>query len=173
MEDLALTFPYRDRSDRSDQRHSQPLRPDAGTRPVSGRGLDLDHCRDALREQDAAGAAGEGAWFAVDADAVGDQTIFIEILHFPAEDLITPKDLQDILVVAGRTKRHITLEEEVAKRLLSLRNTHAITREWVRASALQGIITDGNGSTVYNLDTVFGTVPTVIGITGTVYILHN
>jgi hypothetical protein len=52
-----------------------------------------------------------------------------EIPHFPAQDLITPKDLQDILVVAGRTKRHITLEEEVAKRLLSLRNTHAITRE--------------------------------------------
>jgi hypothetical protein len=38
-------------------------------------------------------------------------------------------------VVAGRTKRHITLEEQVANRLLSLRNTHAITREWVRASA--------------------------------------
>jgi Phage major capsid protein E len=32
----------------------------------------------------------------------------------------------------------------------------------VRASALQGIITDGNGSTVYNLNTVFGIVPTVI-----------
>jgi hypothetical protein len=64
--------------------------------------------------------------------------------------------------VAGRTKRHITLEEEVAKRLLSLRNTHATTREWVRTSALQGIITDGNGSTVYNLNTVFGIVPTVI-----------
>jgi hypothetical protein len=40
-------------------------------------------------------------------------------------------------VVAGRTKRHITREEEVAKRLFSLRNTHAITREWGRASALQ------------------------------------
>ena len=101
------------------------------------------------------------------------KTIFIEIPHFPAEDLITPKDLQDILVVAGRTKRHITLEEEVAKRLLSLRNSHAITREWVRASAPQGIITDCNGSTVCNLNTVFGIVPTVIGITGTVYILHN
>jgi hypothetical protein len=51
------------------------------------------------------------------------KTIFIEIPHFPAQDLITPKDLQDILVVAGRTKRHLILEEEVAKRLLSLRNT--------------------------------------------------
>jgi hypothetical protein len=65
-------------------------------------------------------------------------------------------------VVAGRTKRHISIEEEVAKRLLSLRNPHASIREWVRASALQGIITDGNGSTVYNLNTVFGIVPTVI-----------
>jgi hypothetical protein len=69
---------------------------------------------------------------------------------------------QDILVVAGRTKRHITLEEDVAKRLFSLRNSHAITREWVRTGALQGIITDGNGSTVYNLNNVFGIVPTVI-----------
>jgi hypothetical protein len=57
------------------------------------------------------------------------KTIFIEIPHFPAEDLIAPGDLQDILVVADRTKRHIALEEEVAKRLLGLRNTHAITRE--------------------------------------------
>ena len=35
------------------------------------------------------------------------KTIFIEIPHFPAQDLITPKDLQDILVVTVRTKRHI------------------------------------------------------------------
>jgi hypothetical protein len=31
-----------------------------------------------------------------------DKTIFIEIPHFPAEDLVAPKDPQDILVVAGR-----------------------------------------------------------------------
>lgn len=99
------------------------------------------------------------------------KTIFVEIPHFPAQDLITPKDLQDMLRVDNRTKRHVTLEEELAKRLLSIRNTHAVTREWVRASALQGIITDGNGNTIYNLNTVFGINPTtidfVLGTAGT------
>jgi hypothetical protein len=90
------------------------------------------------------------------------KTVFLEIPHFPSQDLITPKDLQDILVVAARTKRHITLEEEVAKRLFNIRNTHAITREWVRASALQGLITDGNGNTIYNLYSVFGITNTTV-----------
>lgn len=84
------------------------------------------------------------------------KTIFMEIPHFPSVDLITPKDLQDILVQAGRTKRPVTLEEETAKRLFNIRNVHAISREWIRSGALQGLIKDGNGTTVYDLYATFG-----------------
>ncbi len=87
------------------------------------------------------------------------ETIFVKIPHFPSVDLITPADIQDILVQIGETKRQITAQEEVGKRLNDIRNTHAITREWVRSGALQGTITDGNSQTIYNLYTVFGISP--------------
>jgi hypothetical protein len=84
------------------------------------------------------------------------KTIFLEIPHFPSMDLITPKDLQNLTVINARTKRPITLAEEVNKRLINIRNTHAVTREWVRASALQGLIKDGNSQTIYDLYAAFG-----------------
>lgn len=84
------------------------------------------------------------------------KTIFMEIPHFPAVDFIGPKDLQDIMVQVGRTKRPTTLEDEVAKRLMQIRNTHAISREWIRSGALQGLIKDGNGATIYDLYATFG-----------------
>jgi hypothetical protein len=164
MEDLALTFPYT-ATDLTDQINVIPnrygLMQELDLFPAEGSTSTIVEMRYENKTLRVLPAKERGAPSTPMLSETG-KTIFIEIPHFPAEDLITPKDLQDILVVAGRTKRHITLEEEVAKRLLSLRNTHAITREWVRTSALQGIITDGNGSTVYNLNTVFGIVPTVI-----------
>jgi hypothetical protein len=91
-------------------------------------------------------------------------TIFVEIPHFPAVDLITPTDIQDILIQVGETKRLITAQEEVGKRLNDIRNGHAITREWVRSTALQGTITDGNSQTIYNLYTVFGISPNTLAM---------
>lgn len=84
------------------------------------------------------------------------QSIFLEVPHFPAIDVITPEDIQDILIQVGKTKRPTTVAEETAKRLFDIRTTHAITREWVRAGALQGTIQDGNSQTIYDLYTVFG-----------------
>ena len=99
------------------------------------------------------------------------QSIFLEVPHFPAIDLITPEDIQDILIQVAQTKRLTTVEEETAKRLFDIRNTHAVTREWVRAGALQGLIQDGNSQTIYNLYTVFGisntTVDFLLGTNGT------
>jgi len=83
------------------------------------------------------------------------KTIFVECPHFPSLDLITPKDLQDVLVIVGGTKQPKTLEDRVAEKLFDIRNTHAITREWLRAQALQGNILDGNLTSFLNLYTVF------------------
>lgn len=92
------------------------------------------------------------------------QSIFVEVPHFPAMDIITPEDIQDILIQVAQTKRLTTVEEETAKRLFDIRNVHAITREWVRTQALQGTITDGNSQTIYNLNTVFGITPNTLAM---------
>jgi hypothetical protein len=93
---------------------------------------------------------------ATPAQARTGQTIFVEIPHFPEVDLITPQDVQDILIQVANTKRPTTVEEEVTKRLLDIKRTHDITLEWLRSGALQGIIQDGNSQTIYNLYQVFG-----------------
>jgi hypothetical protein len=164
MEDLALSFPYT-ATDLTEQVNVIPnrygLMQELGLFPAEGSTSTLVEIRYENKTLRVLPAKERGSPSTPMLSETG-KTIFVEIPHFPAQDLITPKDLQDILVVAGRTKRHITLEEEVAKRLLSIRNTHAITREWVRASALQGVITDGNGATIYNLNQVFGITPTTV-----------
>ncbi len=83
------------------------------------------------------------------------KSIFVEIPHFPESDLITPADIQDILIQVGNTKRPTTVAEEVGKRLIDIKRTHDVTLEWLKAGALQGIIADGNSATIYDLYAVF------------------
>ncbi len=84
------------------------------------------------------------------------KSIFLEIPHFPEVDLITPADIQDILVQVGMTKRPTTVAEEVGKRLIDIKRTHDITREWLGVGALQGKIVDGNSTQIYDLYAEFG-----------------
>src|SRR5579885_1313656 len=84
------------------------------------------------------------------------KSIFVEVPHFPEVDLITPEDIQDILIQVGMTKRPATVQEETAKRLIDIKRTHDITLEWLRASALQGAIKDGNSETLIDLYDAFG-----------------
>jgi hypothetical protein len=104
-------------------------------------------------------------------DRGGRKSIFIEAPHFPSEDLITPRDLQNMVTIAGSSKTPRTLADEMAKRLFIIRAKHAITREWIRMGALKGLITDGNGATLLNLYTAFGinkvTVDFVLGTSTT------
>lgn len=99
------------------------------------------------------------------------KTLFFQVPHFPHRDLIKPADIQNILIMAGRTKRPGTLEDELAKRLNNLRNNHAITLEYVRMGALKGEIKDGDGTTIYDLydefDIVQKSVDFVLGTAGT------
>ncbi len=84
------------------------------------------------------------------------KTIFIEVPHFPSLDLITPEDIQDILIQLQDVKRLTTVEEEVARRLMDIKASHDITREWLRANALQGNLVDGNSQNILSLAQVFG-----------------
>lgn len=98
-------------------------------------------------------------------------TIFMEVPHFPDLDLITPQDIQNMLIVMGRSKRPTTLDDEMTRRLANIRNNHDITLEYLRMSALKGLLKDGNGQTLYNLYEVFDRTPKevdfVLGTDGT------
>ncbi|WP_127142846.1 major capsid protein [Pelagibacterium montanilacus] len=83
------------------------------------------------------------------------KTIYMEVPHFPDQDLITPQDIQNMLILVGRTKRPATLDDEMAKRLANIRRNHDITLEYLRMSALKGLLKDGNGQTIYDLYDVF------------------
>lgn len=82
--------------------------------------------------------------------------LFFEVPHFPHDDTIGPRDLQNMLMQTGNALVPRTLEVEMAKRLLQIRNKHSVTREWLRMSALKGLITDGSGAVIYDLFDAFG-----------------
>lgn len=89
-------------------------------------------------------------------------SIYVEIPHFPEVDLITPEDIQDIIVQIGMTKRPTTVQEEVSKRLIDIKRTHDITREWLKAGALQGVIKDGNSTSLLDLYAALGVSKTTV-----------
>jgi len=99
------------------------------------------------------------------------KTLFFKIPHFPHKDTILPQDIQDILILVARSKQPNTLDREMAKRLLNIRNNHAVTLEYIRMGALKGEIKDGDGTTLYNLFTEFNIVKKevdfVLGTAGT------
>lgn len=104
-------------------------------------------------------------------DRGGRVSKYIEVPHFPQEDLITPRDLQNMITIIGQTRQPRTVNDELSKRLFTIRNKHSITREWVRMGALKGLVTDGFGQTLVDLYDFFGitkkTVDFVLGTAGT------
>lgn len=104
-------------------------------------------------------------------DRGGRKSVFIECPHFPAEDLITPRDLQNMITIVNGSKGARTLGDEMAKRLFNIRAKHAITREWLRMGALKGLVTDGGGNTLVDLYATFNitkvTIDFLLGTGGT------
>jgi hypothetical protein len=90
------------------------------------------------------------------------KSFWVEIPHFPMQDLITPLDLQNMLTIVAQSKTPRTLDDEMAKRLFAIRAKHAITLEWVRMGALKGLITDGNGDTLLDVYAFFGVTKNTI-----------
>lgn len=87
------------------------------------------------------------------------ETVFIGVPHFPHLENVLARDLQDFLDVIGGVKVPKTFESEIAKRLRTIRNNHAITREYIRVGALRGLVKDGRGRTVIDLYKTFKITP--------------
>ncbi len=85
-----------------------------------------------------------------------------QVPHFPVEDQILAKDLQDRKVMMGGVEVAANLDTEVAKRLNEIARRHAITAEYLRVQALKGVIKDGAGRELTNLFTDFGKTQKVV-----------
>ena len=75
------------------------------------------------------------------------------IPHVPYEDQILPSDIQGQREPGSVNPK--TLETVMARRLVGMRGSHAITEEHMMMGALKGIILDADGSTLFNLYTEF------------------
>ena len=82
------------------------------------------------------------------------------IPHIPYDDIIMASDLQGKREPG--TVNPKTLETIMLNRLASMRNSHAITEEFLCMGALKGIIIDGDGTELYNLYTEFGITQEVV-----------
>lgn len=92
------------------------------------------------------------------------------IPHIPHDDEVLPEDLQNIRQFA-EADRLETLERIMADKMEALRRKHGQTLEYMRLSALKGVLKDGAGATLFNWHDEFGytkkTVDFDLGTAGT------
>ena len=84
--------------------------------------------------------------------------------RFALKAAITADDIQNIRAFGSQTEL-VQVMGEVAERQAELRGNMDITREYLRAGALQGVVKDADGSTLVNLFTDFGITQKVVDFT--------
>lgn len=82
-------------------------------------------------------------------------SVILKIPHIPHMDKLTPADLQRFAFNTGRRQK-ATREQLLSELLLAIRRKHQLTLEWLRMSALKGVLVDARTATVYNFFDVFG-----------------
>jgi hypothetical protein len=87
------------------------------------------------------------------------------IPHIPHEDQVTAGEVQDVIAAGGGVINANVLENVAAvvnRKLIAMRNKHAITLEHMRMATLKGQLIDNDGSVIYNWFTEFGITEKVI-----------
>lgn len=75
--------------------------------------------------------------------------------RFALESRITADDIDGVRAFGSETEMS-QVEDEVMDRQVELRGSLDITREYLRAGALQGLVKDANGDTLVDLHAAFG-----------------
>lgn len=75
--------------------------------------------------------------------------------HIPHNDAVMAAEVQNIRAFGSETETEV-LAAVVNDKLVDMRANHEVTFEWHRCGAIKGVILDADGSTLYNLFTVFG-----------------
>jgi hypothetical protein len=83
------------------------------------------------------------------------------IPHIPLEDAVMPEDVAGVRAFGSESQVE-ALATFVNDRLQEMKNKHDITHEFMRMSALKGIVVDGANTTLYNLYTEFGVTQKVV-----------
>lgn len=78
----------------------------------------------------------------------------LTVPHFPEFDEVLADSVQGIRAF-GEESSLMQLAEVVNDRLQTMKNNLDATREWQRIAAVQGMVYDADGSTIYNLFTEF------------------
>lgn len=79
----------------------------------------------------------------------------LSVPHIPHDDVILADDVQGVRAFGSATETQ-TVTTVVNNRLTNMRQNHELTLEYHRAGALQGILRDADGTTLYNLFEEFG-----------------
>lgn len=131
-------------------------------KPLAGRIAYIDIANRTLR------AAGSHPLGAPGSDVSRDtaSTRVVEVPHFPARDAIAPVDVAGQRLVG--TQERMALAPHIADVLGSHRDRFEMTREYLFAGALRGIVRDGFGNTLFNVFTEFGVAQVTKSISSTV-----
>ena len=79
----------------------------------------------------------------------------LSVAHFILNDRINAADVQDVRKF-GSSDETAAVYDVVADRLAEMKANHEITLEYLRATALQGLVKDGEGNTIVDLFSAFG-----------------
>lgn len=81
--------------------------------------------------------------------------------HIPHEDRVTAADVQDRMAYRNGSGLDSVMDF-VERKLITMRNKHAVTLEHLRMGALKGVILDADGSTIADLFSEFGVTEKVV-----------
>lgn len=84
--------------------------------------------------------------------------------HIPHDDFVSGEDVPFLASGSGTVTQPMleTVQDVVNRKLLTMRNKHAITLEHLRMGALKGAVLDADGGTLINLFSEFGVTEKVI-----------
>jgi len=75
--------------------------------------------------------------------------------HYPLDDVILPAEIQNVRAFGDENAAE-TAASIMARKLAQMRMKHDLTREWLRFKCLEGILVDGDATSLVNYFTEFG-----------------
>lgn len=83
------------------------------------------------------------------------RSITLETMHLPLEDTLRADDLQDRFTMGGGSSSDAALDA-INKKMLRLKSSIAVTKEFHRLGAVQGMLRNKEGGKIYDFYEIFG-----------------
>lgn len=89
------------------------------------------------------------------------KVVTARVPHFNLEDTVLASAIQGVRGMRGEAQLQ-TVAGIINRRLIEMKRKHDITKEWLRAGALRGVVMDSDASTLVNLFTLLGVTEKVV-----------